>query len=326
WPSAATSSFATFYGRRLSNSGAALGPEFLVSAYSTVTVSTSGPAVAAAADGSFVVAWKAYDVTYNIFARRYSSVGAPLGSVFRVNTSTTSNPRNPSVAIAGDGSSFVIVWNDRMYGYSHVFAQRYAASGAKLSTEFRVNTHTDYPHHTFPSVAADGTGNFTVVWSSFRQVSGPSNNDVFGQRYGSTGSPLGPEFLVNSSETAMEQHRARIASDASGNLTVVWQSGQGSTYAVVGQRFLSNGAPLGGQFTLSVSGSTRNHPAVAWSASAFVVAWSGNAYRMGSLDYGIFGKRYSGPGDINGDGVNDVNDVFYLINFLFAGGPAPIGP
>lgn len=30
-------------------------------------------------------------------------------------------------------------------------------------------------------------------------------------------------------------------------------------------------------------------------------------------------------GDVNGDGVVNVSDVFYLINFLFAGGPAPIG-
>ncbi len=31
-------------------------------------------------------------------------------------------------------------------------------------------------------------------------------------------------------------------------------------------------------------------------------------------------------GDANGDGVRDVNDVFYLINRLFAGGPLPVGP
>jgi hypothetical protein len=29
-------------------------------------------------------------------------------------------------------------------------------------------------------------------------------------------------------------------------------------------------------------------------------------------------------GDVNGDGTTDVSDVFYLINFLFAGGPAPL--
>ncbi|HKC24209.1 MAG TPA: hypothetical protein VKF32_05680 [Thermoanaerobaculia bacterium] len=31
-------------------------------------------------------------------------------------------------------------------------------------------------------------------------------------------------------------------------------------------------------------------------------------------------------GDADGNGVRDVNDVFYLINRLFAGGPLPIGP
>src|SRR5205807_1418021 len=30
-------------------------------------------------------------------------------------------------------------------------------------------------------------------------------------------------------------------------------------------------------------------------------------------------------GDVNGDGVVNVADVFYLINFLFAGGPIPRG-
>jgi streptogramin lyase len=29
-------------------------------------------------------------------------------------------------------------------------------------------------------------------------------------------------------------------------------------------------------------------------------------------------------GDVNGDGKVDIADVFYVINFLFAGGPAPI--
>jgi hypothetical protein len=30
-------------------------------------------------------------------------------------------------------------------------------------------------------------------------------------------------------------------------------------------------------------------------------------------------------GDANGDGVVDLADVFYVINFLFAGGPVPLG-
>jgi photosystem II stability/assembly factor-like uncharacterized protein len=32
----------------------------------------------------------------------------------------------------------------------------------------------------------------------------------------------------------------------------------------------------------------------------------------------------AGSGNVSGDSITDVNDVFYLINYLFAGGPAPI--
>ena len=40
----------------------------------------------------------------------------------------------------------------------------------------------------------------------------------------------------------------------------------------------------------------------------------------------VVGQRYNRVpvnGDVNGDGLLDVSDVVQLINFLFAGGPAP---
>jgi hypothetical protein len=36
------------------------------------------------------------------------------------------------------------------------------------------------------------------------------------------------------------------------------------------------------------------------------------------------GPAPSCPGDANGDTKVDVGDVFYLINYLFAGGPPPV--
>ncbi|HKC24965.1 MAG TPA: choice-of-anchor Q domain-containing protein, partial [Thermoanaerobaculia bacterium] len=42
--------------------------------------------------------------------------------------------------------------------------------------------------------------------------------------------------------------------------------------------------------------------------------------------YADLGAYESAPcGDVNGDGVVNVADVFFLINFLFAGGPLPPG-
>ena len=42
----------------------------------------------------------------------------------------------------------------------------------------------------------------------------------------------------------------------------------------------------------------------------------------GRCDLGAF--EVEPKGDVNGDGAVDVLDVFYLVNYLFAGGPAPV--
>jgi hypothetical protein len=61
-------------------------------------------------------------------------------------------------------------------------------------------------------------------------------------------------------------------------------------------------------------------------ANGFIVVWeSSDQDGDGS---GIYAQKFSTrpiPGDVNGDGIVDISDVFYLINFLFAGGPAPVG-
>ena len=44
-------------------------------------------------------------------------------------------------------------------------------------------------------MASDSSGNFVVVWMSDSQDG--SSDGVFGQRYASSGTPLGPEFRVN---------------------------------------------------------------------------------------------------------------------------------
>ena len=44
---------------------------------------------------------------------------------------------------------------------------------------------------------------------------------------------------------------------------------------------------------------------------------------MGLDDLSVYGKKSYICGDVNGDGVVDVGDVVYLINYLFKSGPAP---
>ena len=63
---------------------------------------------------------------------------------------------------------------------SALFGQRYASSGSPLGPEFQINTYVTN-HQGAPTVAADGTGKFVVVWNSLLQDG--SDFGVFGQRY-----------------------------------------------------------------------------------------------------------------------------------------------
>src|SRR5437870_4177262 len=159
--------------------------------------------------------------------------GNPLGPEFRVNTYTTGNQYRPAVASDASGN-FVVV-------------PRYPSSGAPLGPEFRVNTFTT-SNQLYPSVAVDSLGNFIVVWTSLQDGSGYG---IFGQRYASSGAPLGPEFRANTFTTS-NQNFPSVASDSSGNFVVVWSSLQdGSFYGVFGQRYASSGSPLGPEFRVN---------------------------------------------------------------------------
>jgi hypothetical protein len=277
-------------GQRFASSGAPLGGEFSVgnSSYNF------SPGVASDPAGNFVVVWDGFlpgdGSGRAVFGRRYTSSGVPL-ALFRVNTYTTSDQTHASVA-ADSAGKFVVVWTSNTQDGSGtgIFGQRYDSAGASLGFEFRVNSYTT-GNQGRPSVAADASGDFVVVWQSAAQDG--SGDGVFGQRYAGSGAPLGPEFLVNT-QTAGNQNSPAVAADAAGNFVVSWSSvGQdGSGYGVFGQRYDAAGARLGPEFRVNTNTiGSQTASAVASDLSGnFVVVWQGaGGYGAG---YGIFGQRY----------------------------------
>src|SRR6185436_13726572 len=99
-----------------------------------------------------------------IFARRFDSAGTPVGTEFQVNSYTTNSQAHPVVASDTNGN-FVVAWASLQSGAYDIWAKRYDASGAAQGAEFRVNSYTTGAQ-TKPSIAADGSGNFVVVWGS----------------------------------------------------------------------------------------------------------------------------------------------------------------
>ncbi len=129
-------------GQRYDASGNAVGSEFQVNTYTTGT--QGGPSVAVDADGDFVVVWQSYGSAgsdgsaFSVQGQRYDASGAAVGSEFQVNTYTTGDQGDPSVAVDADGD-FVVVWES--YGSAGsdtsgaIQGQRYTSAGGPVRLE-----------------------------------------------------------------------------------------------------------------------------------------------------------------------------------------------
>jgi len=177
------------YMQRYNSSGVAQGGEVRVN---TVTANDQAePYVNLASGGSFVIAWASTSQDgdgIGVYAKRYNASGVAQGSEFRVNTFTSGDQTNPSVATDSTGN-FVIIWESQGQDGSGkgIYGQRYNSSGVAQGSEFLVNTFTS-SDQAYPFVTRAPAGNFVVVWTSSGQDG--SNEGVYGKRFNSSGVPL----------------------------------------------------------------------------------------------------------------------------------------
>lgn len=233
------------YLQRFDAKGNTVGSE--TRANTTTSANQDDPTVAGLSDGGFVVVWESFgqDLSSDgVFGQRFDAAGATAGSEFPVNSATTGNQDTPVVA-GFPGGGFIVVWESENQDGDDVgvFAQRFDASGSTVGAEFRVNTTTASQQND-PQVAVFSDDSFVVVWESLGQDG--SSEGLFGQRYDSSATPAGGEFIVNAF-LAGNQDEPSIVALADDSLVVTWQSdGQdGDGSAVVGQVYDGTGAALG---------------------------------------------------------------------------------
>jgi hypothetical protein len=168
------------YARLFNSNAVASTSEFLVDSGFNPC---ANPSVAAAGDGSFLVAWDAFDMVnptnlWDIYARSFSSNGSG-GAVIRVNTTLPRSQYAPRVSVIG--TDYLVVWTSMGQDGSRegVYGQ-YLHGVAPVGGEFRMNT-TTVGQQMQPTVTSDGTNQFLVVWTSY--TGSPYNFDLFAQRY-----------------------------------------------------------------------------------------------------------------------------------------------
>jgi hypothetical protein len=221
-----------------------------------------------------------------------------LGPEFQVNRHTLGEQVSPAVASRFDLSvqAFVVTaWASSQDGSeAGIFAQRFVVADQAVGGAFQVNAYTLLAQDS-PALALDQAGNLVAVWRSQQQDGGSSG--IFGRRFDWQAEPIGTEFQVTA-YTTFPQRAPAVASDASGNFVVSWESnGQdGDAYCILGRVFDSTGAPLSGEFLVnSYTRFNQRSPVVTFTQDGgFVIVWQG--VDTPGPTAGIFGQHFDSLG------------------------------
>jgi len=260
--------------RRFDATGSALSNDIPVN--TTTTGDQIEPAIASDSAGNFVVAWTSDDADGDgVFARRFNAAGTPQGTQIPVNTTTTNNQNDPTLAMDFNGN-FVIAWDGNGTGDADgVFFRRFTAAGTP-STEARANDATGNVDAE-PAVAMSTSGEFAIAWERHFAM----RDDIFVRSFGEPGVPVNlTDVKVNVIATNGFRDDPAIAYFA-GTFVVGWTDYSGADGDGQGAYARAFNAPdatpksLSGDIRLnSTTAGNQGRPAVALGPGGdFVAAW-----------------------------------------------------
>ncbi|MGE4004031.1 MAG: hypothetical protein AB7I48_27925, partial [Planctomycetaceae bacterium] len=230
-------------------------------------------------------------------------------------------------AVLDDAGRLIVVWqSDGQDGdLGGIYARVFDPLGHPLTDELAVNQTTTGLQE-FPTVAVDAEGDFLVAWSS-DDLHG-NYGSIYARKFNSAGQPLTDEFRVNESTAGVPQRYPTVAMDTDGDAIVTWSSfGQdGDQYGIYARRYNAAGQPEGHEFRVNTyTASDQLYSSVALDDDGdFVVVWSSQG--QDGSGYGVYGQRYAvprarQPGDADGDGDVDLNDLNAVRNHFGGAGP-----
>jgi hypothetical protein len=316
--------------------------------------SPASPDIAIDACGDFVITWlEGTSGTQGIFAQRYSFKGEALGSNFKVNDSTTSNPKKFPKVTMNLSKEFTIAWVE-LRDMLNIYIQHYNQHGEPVGANFKVTdfgqtwgptnmditgnpsgclalawdryectfdneifvtllnhkmeivketVKVDYDYGSSsqknPAIAASSSGHFAISWDDIRFC----NNDIYSQRFNSSGEFLGSNFKVNQMSYGLS---SSTSMDSAGNSVIAFLGNQG----IYLQRYHRNGVKVGENTFVNdeLMPPFLSAPDVAMGSQGdFVVVWS----QVMVPTSGIFAQLFDSLG-------NKLDSNFLVSEYLYS--------
>jgi hypothetical protein len=159
-----------------------------------------------------------------------------------------------------------------------------------------------------PSISIDNAGNFTISWEDDRN----GNIDIYAQRFSSDGTAQGSNFKVNDDPGNTEQVSSSICMGSNGNFIIVWEDRRNFDYDIFGQKYLSDGTPLGTNFRLTNTGEwAQTKPDVKLWNNLIYCTWEDNRSGMG-MDIWANVLDWNDPADIKENNKNKIPSAYVL--------------
>lgn len=199
------------------------------------------PAIAAMADGGFVVTWQDGG-DGQAYAQIFDATGGTDGVALPVGDDR--GGALPTVAGLADGS-FVVAWageeeTDVEGTGADIFAQRFAGPDFVGSEIVRINTTTALDQ-TAPTITALDDGGYVIAWQGNGEIADAADDaGVFFQEFAADGSRIDGERRLNDGTEAPQRDVVLTALPADG-LLAAWTTddptADGSSSAVLGRLF-----------------------------------------------------------------------------------------
>ncbi|MDO8586544.1 MAG: DUF5010 C-terminal domain-containing protein [Armatimonadota bacterium] len=192
--------------------------------------------------------------------------------------------------------------NNRLYLLAVVLLLATGAVSPALAGLIGGNIYVSGGGCRFPDVAYDSVdGKYLVVWPDYNYSPGR----IFGRFVSNAGANIGNVFQI-SDGTVYGLYPTLAYNSTNNEFLVTWDDGRGPD-KIAGQRIRgSDGALLGGNFTIGTTSGGRS--SVAWSPTSncyYVV------YYLAAGNVDVFGQRVSNTGALLGSELNISNDVYY---------------
>jgi hypothetical protein len=239
--------------------------------------------------GGAIVTWSDYrgGVTYDIYAQRVDSSGAPKWTANGVAICTaTGFQSHPKILPDGSGGA-IITWDDARTGNNKIYAQRVNASGVPQWTANGVLLTNALAGQARPVLVSNGAAGAIVAWEDYRS----GQVDIYAQRVLATGA-VDPAWPAGGLAVALnwgDQDAAVLAVDGNGGAFAAWAQWNGGTRDIVVRHLLASGAldpawPVNGRFLITDYYDQASPAIVADGAGGAIVSWDDLRHSSRDID------------------------------------------